>query len=98
MVRRHDEIDEKMQSQSGISLFEDLGKIVIIAGLFASVAVFAAAFRRRQEKEDYYDTLRKSYEGLSPDDYQEKVKKSDGGLVVERESKGNAKYFARFIS
>ena len=54
---------------SDISLFEDLGKLAIIVGLLASAAVFAAAFRPKGKKADYYDTLRKSYEGLSPEDY-----------------------------
>ena len=50
-------------------LFEDLGKLAIIVGLLASAAVFAAVLRPKEKKADYYDTLRKSYEGLSPDDY-----------------------------
>ena len=55
---------------SDIALFEDLGKLAVIVGLLASAAVFTAAFRSKEAaKHDYYDTLRKSYEGLSPEDY-----------------------------
>lgn len=53
------------------SLYEILGKVVLISAVGCSCFVIAKAFLRNDEKKAAYlqERLRQSYDGLSPEEY-----------------------------
>ncbi|MDR1952418.1 MAG: hypothetical protein LBQ37_02745 [Elusimicrobiota bacterium] len=51
------------------SFCEDIGKFVVLAGFTYSVFVLTISLFSKKKTKDDYERLRKSYEGLSPDEY-----------------------------
>jgi hypothetical protein len=53
------------------SLYEILGKLVLISAVGCSCFIIAKAFLRNDEKKAAYlqEILRQSYDGLSPEEY-----------------------------